>query len=285
MTSTSETQVLATGLSFGESPRWHDGRLWVADWLAQELLVVEDDGSTEVVAQVPSFPFSIDWKPDGTLLVVSGTDKAVQRLGDDGSLTTVADLRPLCDRPWNEIVVDLRGNAYVNCIGFDMMGGEEPADGIVAVVTPYGEARQVADGVRFPNGMALTPDDRTLIVAESYGNRLTAFDVGVDGELSNRRTWAAVGPHSPDGICLDAEGAVWYADVGDSCCVRVAEGGEVLQRVDLDRGCFSCALGGPEGTTLYMVTMEWGGPEGVGDDAPTGQVVTTTAPARRAGRP
>lgn len=282
----SSTRVIAKGLAFGESPRWHDGRLWVADWMAQELLTVApSDGATEVAASVPSFPCSIDWLPNGTLLVVAGGDRALQRLGDDGQLHPYADLRPLCDRPWNEIVVDGRGNAYVNCIGFDLMSGEQPTAGIIAVVTPDGQVRQVAEDVMFPNGMVVTPDDATLIVAESYANRLTAFDIDADGGLSNRRTWADVGDHAPDGLCLDADGAVWYADVGHRCCVRVREGGAVLQRIELDRGCFSCALGGPDGTTLFMVTTEWNGTEGIAADTRTGQIVATAAPAPRAGHP
>ncbi len=281
----SGTRVVAEGIAFGESPRWHDGRLWVADWMAQELLVVGDDGKVEVAVRVPSFPFCIDWSSDGRLLVVAGSDRALLKLGLDGELVTFADLKGLCDRPWNEIVVDGRGNAYVNCIGFDMMGGEDPGPGIVALVTPDGHARQVADGVMFPNGMVVTPDNSTLIVAESYGNQLTAFDIAPDGGLSNRRVWAEVGEHAPDGLCMDAEGAVWYADVGHRCCVRVRDGGDVLEQVDLDRGCFSCTLGGPAGTTLYMVTMEWGGTEGVGEGARTGQVVAFEASAPRAGWP
>lgn len=279
------TRVLADGLAFGESPRWHDDRLWVADWMAQELVTVTPDGTAKVAARVPSFPFSIDWRPDGTLLVLSGSDRALHELGADGELTPVADLRPLADHPWNEIVVDGRGNAYVNCIGFDMMAGDTPVPGIVALVTPDGKARQVADGVRFPNGMAVTPDNGTLIVAESHAGKLTAFTIEADGSLSDPRTWAEVGDHAPDGICLDAEGAVWYADVGHRCCVRVQEGGKVLQQVDVDRGCFSCALGGPDGTTLFVVTMQWNGPDGIGQGERTGQVVTTTAPAPRAGWP
>jgi sugar lactone lactonase YvrE len=281
----SSTRVVANGLAFGESPRWHDGRLWVADWMAQELLTVTPRGDVELAARVPSLPFSIDWLPDGTLLVVAGGDRALQRLGDDGRLRPYADLRPLRDRPWNEIVIDGHGNAYVNCVGFDLMRGEPPAPGTIAVVNPDGRARQVADDVRFPNGMVVTDDNTTLIVAESYANRLTAFDIDGDGGLSNRRTWADVGEHAPDGLCLDADGAVWYADVGHRCCVRVREGGAVLHRVELDRGCFACALGGPDGTTLFMIATEWNGAGNMAADARTSQIVAAEAPAPRAGRP
>jgi sugar lactone lactonase YvrE len=177
-------------------------------------------------------------------------------------LATHADLAPLGEHPWNDIVVDGRGNAYVNNIGFDFPGGEF-APGIVALVTPDGVARQVADGLAFPNGMAVEPDNATLIVAESYGQKLTAFDIASDGSLSGRRTWAEVDDH-PDGICLDADGAVWYGDVGYKRCVRVREGGEVLQVIDLDRGCFACMLGGQDRRTLFMTVNEWTGAEGMG---------------------
>jgi sugar lactone lactonase YvrE len=280
-----ELSTLLTGISFGESPRWHDGRLWFADWAAEELIAVDLDGRSEVIAQVHSFPFCLDWLPDGTLLVVSARERRVLRADADGSFSLYADLRPLSDKGWNEIVVDGRGNAYVNGGGFDLMAGEEFAPGIVALVTPGGRARPVADGIAFPNGMAVTADNSTLIVAESYTGRLTGFDIGDDGSLHNRRSWADLGDAAPDGICIDAVGAVWYADVPHACCVRVLEGGEVLDRIELDRGCFSCALGGPDGRTLFMVTREWRGLSEAGPLERTGQVVTARAPEPGAGYP
>ncbi len=258
----SDRHVLLAGLAFPESPRWHDGRLWVSDWGANEVIAVDPAGQSEVVARVRSFPMCIDHLPDGRLLIVSSADRRLQRQEPDGSLVTHADLAALGEHPWNDIVIDGRGNAYVNNIGFDFPGGEF-APGIVALVTPDGVARQVADGLAFPNGMAVQPDNGTLIVAESYGQKLTAFDIASDGSLSGRRTWADVDDH-PDGICLDAAGAVWYGDVGNQRCVRVAEGGEVLQVIDLDRGCFACVLGGPDRRTLFMTVNEWGGAEGMG---------------------
>ena len=270
--------VLMTGLAFGESPRWHDGRLWLCDWAAQELIAVDLDGASEVVARIESFPFCIDWLPDGRLLVVSSATLEVLRREPDGSFAVHAALASVSAHPWNEIVADDRGNAYVNTIGFDFPEGEV-APGSVALVTPDGAVRAVAGDLAFPNGMALTPDGSTLIVAESYGARLTAFDVAPDGGLSGRRVWADLGEAAPDGICLDAEGAAWYADVPNRCCVRVREGGEVLATIELDRGCFSCALGGPDGRTLFMVAAEWPPPEG----ARTGQVLTVRAPAPAAG--
>jgi sugar lactone lactonase YvrE len=279
-----EPQILMTGILFGESPRWHDDRLWFADWGAQELVAVDLEGRSEVVVRVPSFPFCIDWLPDGRLLIVSARDRLLLRREPDGSLVTHADLGQLSDHPWNDIVVDGRGNAYVGNIGFDFPGGEF-APGILALVAPDGSARQVAEGVAFPNGIAVTPDNSTLILAESYGNTLTAFDIAADGRLSNQRVWADLDGGVPDGICIDAEGAVWYADVPNMRCVRVREGGEVLQTIDADRGCFACMLGGADGRTLFIVAREWRGPESMADGARTGQVLTVPAPAAGAGWP
>jgi sugar lactone lactonase YvrE len=277
-------RTLLTGVAFGESPRWHDGRLWFADWGTQELVAVDLDGDREVVGHAPSSPFCIDWLPDGRLLVVSGEQGLLLRREPDGSLVTHADLTGLGEHPLNDIVVDGRGNAFVGNIGFDFAGGDF-GPGFVAVVTPDGSARQVADGLAFPNGMAVTQGGSTLIVAESYGNRLSAFDIAADGGVSRRRVWAELGEGVPDGICLDAEGAVWYGDVPNKRCVRVAEGGEVLQTVELDRGCFACMLGGPDGRTLFMVAREWSGPEGMAGEERSGRVLIAPAPAARAGRP
>jgi sugar lactone lactonase YvrE len=273
----------------GESPRWHDGRLWVADWMAQEVLVVDPaSGAREVAAKIPSLPISIDWlpAPDGRLLAVAGSDKRLLRQEADGSLVTHADLSAVCDYAWNEIVVDGRGNVYVNSIGYDMMAGEAPRDGVVAVVTPDGAVRQVADGVSFPNGMAVTPDNSTLLVAESHAQRITAFDIAADGSLANRRVWADLGDDPPDGICIDAEGAVWYADVPHRQCVRVREGGEVLQTVEVDRACFACMLGGsPDAPELYIVATVWDDAVSFVDPNHTGVVLAVDAPAPAAGYP
>jgi sugar lactone lactonase YvrE len=279
-----EVRIIRAGLVLGESPRWHDGRLWLSDWGAREILVLDDDGGSEVVARLPALPFCFDWLPDGRLLIVSGREGRLLRREPDGTLETHADLTELAAPPWNDIVVDGRGNAYVDGTGFDFPGGEF-APGTIALVTPDGAAREVAGDVAFPNGVAVTPDNRTLIVAESYANCLTAFDIAADGSLSRRRVWAALGDGVPDGICLDAEGAVWYGDVPNQRCVRVREGGEVLQTVALDRGCFACMLGGPDGRTLYMVAADWQGPTRIAEEAGTGQVVAITAPAARVGWP
>ncbi len=279
-----EPQTLMSGLAFPESPRWRDGRLWVSDWGAGEVIAVDLEGKSEVVVRHPSFPMCIDWLPDGRLLIVSSSDGLLLRREPDGSLVTHADLSALADHPWNDIVVDGRANAYVNNTGFDFPGGEF-APGTIALATPDGSARQVAEGVAFPNGMAVTPDNSTLIVAESYGNKLTALDIAGDGSLSNQRVWADLGDGVPDGICLDAENAVWYGDVPHKRCVRVREGGEVLETIDLDRGCFACMLGGADGTTLFMTANDWRGPDSMADGPRMGQVLTVEAPAPGAGWP
>jgi sugar lactone lactonase YvrE len=287
--STPELRTLVTGLAMGESPRWRKNRLWVSDWGAQEIVAVDLCGNSEVVLQAPMpLPFSIDWLHDGRLLIVSGREGLLIRRECDGSLVTHRDLSGLADKahPWNEIVVDGRDNVYLNNQGFEFPGGQF-APGTIALLTPDGVARQVADGIAFPNGMAVTPDNSTLIVAGSYGRRLTAFDIADDGSLSNRRVWADLEDGVPDGICLDAEGAVWYADVPNKRCVRVREGGEVLRTISLDRGCFACMLGGEDRRTLFMIATEWRGMEDVAAvaRARTGQVLAVEAPAPGAGWP
>jgi sugar lactone lactonase YvrE len=281
-----ELQTLLTGLMFGESPRWHEDRLWFANWGARELIAVDLKGKSEVMLRMPepTFNFSIDWLPNGPLLITSGREGLLRRMEPDGSLVAHADLGSLA-RGWNEIVVDGRGNTYVNGGGFDLMAGEKFSPGIIALVARDGKVRQVADGIAFPNGMAITADNSTLIIAESYGKRLTAFDIAADGGLTNRRVWADLKDGVPDGICIDAEGAVWYADVPNKRCVRVREGGVVLETVNVDRGCFACMLGGADRRTLFIVAAEWRGPAKMADSAPTGQVLTVKAPAPGVGWP
>ena len=266
-----EVTVVLDGIAFGESPRWHDGKVWFSDWGAREVIAVNPDGTAPtVVARPPVAPACIDFLPDGRMLVVSGQTLYVR---DGEQLRAHADLSPLSTFAWNDIATDNRGIAFVNCVGFEFPGGEF-APGSIAAVLPDGTARSVAGDVAFPNGMAVTPDDATLIVAESYGNCLTAFDIDDDGSLSRRRVWAALGPGvPPDGICIDADGAVWYADVPNRCCVRVREGaspGQVLDRVDFDRGAFSCTT---DGANLYVTATEWGGAIASGDAARTGQLL------------
>jgi sugar lactone lactonase YvrE len=273
--------VLMEEIVFGESPRWHDGRVWFSDWGAHQVMALDPAGGHDVVVGVPSFPMCIDFLPDGRLLVVDSARRRLLRREPDGSMVTHADLSPLSDKPWNDIVVDARGNAYVNNIGYDFPGGE-PARGIVALVRQDGTVQRVAGDLAFPNGMAITADDATLIVAESHGNRLTAFDIGPDDTLGERRVWAETEDDHPDGICVDTEGAVWYADVANRHCVRVREGGEVLRTVELDRGAFACTLSRDDDPRLYVVAQEYGDVKTAG---PTGRIVVFPAPAAGAGRP
>jgi len=283
-----ERQTLMNGLVVGESPRWHAGRLWFSNWGAQEIIAVDVNGRSEVMVRVPTtVPFSIDWLPDGRLLVVSGPEARLLRQEPDRSLATHADLSGLA-KGWNEIVVDGRGNTYVNGGDYKFGPGEPFVPGVVALVTPDGSVRQVADDIHFPNGMVVTPDNKTLIVTESFKARLTAFDIAADGSLSNRRVWAELG-QGGDGICMDAEGAVWTPAFPDGrpCCVRVREGGEVLQRIELDKFCFACMLGGEDGKTLFMLVAEWRGVEHMNElfSSHTGQLLTAQAPSPHAGRP
>jgi sugar lactone lactonase YvrE len=268
------TQILASGFAMGESARWHNDRFWLSDWGAQEIIALKPEGDRESSLAVSfALPFCFDWQLDGSRLIVSGREARLLRQDAGHSLMPFVDLSAISTGIWNEIVVDGSGNAYINSAE------------AIALVTPAGTVRKVADGGEFPNGMAVTPDNGTLLLAESHGKRITAFDISSDGSLSNRRLWAALnGP--PDGICLDAEGAVWYADVPNKRCVRVRKGGEILQTVEVDRGCFSCALGGPDHRTLFIVATEWRGMDKVSEVAAsrTSQVLTVTVPVPSAGR-
>jgi sugar lactone lactonase YvrE len=289
MSAEPEAQTLLSGLVIGESPRWHDGRLWFAHWGAGEIVAVDPEGRSEVVAQGrPGLGWSIDWLPDGRLLV---TGEGLMRVEPDGSMVPHADLSGLSVDHFNEIVVDGRGHIYVNG-GVDFHPDEGKAPGIIALVTPDGSVRQVADGIAFPNGMAVTADNATLIISESFAARLTAFDIAADGSLSNRRVWAdGVGP---DGICVDAEGAVWtgVAPFGANLVGRVGYGGEVLDRVNPGGPCFACMLGGEDRRTLFMLTADWRMDEGFEDNIArltegprTGRVLTARAPAPGVGWP
>ncbi|WP_112241014.1 SMP-30/gluconolactonase/LRE family protein [Kribbella monticola] len=254
----SEPKVLLSGLGIPESPRWHDGRLWFCNWIDQQIVAVDGDGTPEFT-DVPVeqlMGWSIDWLPDGRLLT---TGDKLRRYEPDGSVVVHADQKA------NEIVVDRTGHVYLNGADFNFSGGEAPKPGYIKLVTPDGRVREVAGGIEFPNGMVITPDGRTLVISESFAGRLTAFDIEPDGGLSGRRVFAE--GLGPDGICLDAEGAIWVS-TGGSSVVRVAEGGEVLQRVELpeNRAPFALALGGPSGRTLFIMTAEWHLNDTVGDN-------------------
>src|SRR5688572_5620354 len=255
--------VLLDGLGMGESPRWRDGRLWFSDWGTNEIVSVDLDGNSQVMGPGgEGSGWSVGWLPDGRMLV---TGAELTRVEPDGTRVRHADLSAISAYGWSEMTVDGRGNVYVNTINFDfadfgavLEGGQAP--GKIALVTPDGDAREVASEIAFPNGMVVTPDNRTLIVAESFAARLTAFDIADDGTLSNRRVWAdGVGP---DGICLDSEGCIWASSgVMVNDCARIVEGGQVLERFELDRSCFATMLGGPDRRTLFMLVSAWRGTE------------------------
>ncbi|MGI5452323.1 SMP-30/gluconolactonase/LRE family protein [Streptomyces sp. CA-249302] len=278
-----EVSTLLTGRGLVESPRWHGGRLYFSDWSAGEVVAVDAAGRTEVVARVASLPLCTAWLPDGHLLIVSSAEGRLLRREPDVGLVPYADLG---EPGWNDIVADGRGNVYVNRVEFDPMAGESVKPGSVHLVTPDGSVREVADDIAFPNGMAVTPDGATLIVADSHRHRLVAFDIDADGGLSGRRVWADLGEGAPDGICTDAENAVWYADVPNRRCVRVTEGGAVLRTVTLDRGAFACALGGPDRRTLFITAARWQGMTETEMVAPgSGQVLAMPVEVPGAGRP
>jgi sugar lactone lactonase YvrE len=282
-------EVLRAGLGLVESPRWHDGRLWFSDWIAGEIIAIDDAGTSELITRHESLPLCFDFLPDGRPVLVSNQRIAMLTIEADGSLATYADLSTLTAVGCNDIVIDGRGNAYVNSPNFPFSSGPPGGavqPGFIALVTPDGAARIVADDIAFPNGMAVTADNVTLVVADSYRHQLVGFDIGSDGTLSSRRVWAELGDAAPDGICLDAEGAAWYADVPHQRCVRVAEGGHVLATVDLDRGGFACMLGGTEGAALYVVAARWPGAAGLGQDVSwDGQVLRTNVDVVGAGWP
>jgi len=275
-------RTLMSGIMLGECPRWHDGKLWFADWVGETLYTLDEAGQSEAVAHIASLPFSIDWLPDGRLLVVNARELRLMVQQPDGSFATHAELGGLSPYGCNEIVVDGRGNIYLNNVNFDFPGGAfQP--GFIALVSPDGAVRKVAEGLAFPNGMAITPDNRTLICAESFNGNLTAFDIRADGSLANRRLWAKLEGQGGDGICIDAEGCVW-ASSGPRC-VRVREGGEVLEEVAVDRMCFACMLGGADGRTLFIVANEWTGSIALPGSEPTGRVFAARVGVPHAGYP
>jgi sugar lactone lactonase YvrE len=252
-----ERTVLLGGLGFAEGPRWHEGRLWFSDMGAGHVVAVDLDGRAEVVVEVTGRPSGLGWLPDGRMLVVSMGGRRLLRREAGGELVEHADLGGLASFDCNDMVVDGRGRAYVGNAGFDLSVRPlqvRPAE--VVLVTPQGDARVVDDEVVFPNGSVVTPDGSTLIVAETFGQRLTAFTIAEDGSLTDRRPFALLDGVAPDGICLDTEGAVWVADATGATCLRVREGGDVVDRVDTGRGCFACMLGGPERRTLFLLTAE-----------------------------
>ncbi len=252
-----------SGLYFGECPRWHDGRLWYSDFFDHGVFSVSPDGDRRTEVEFEGETGGLGWLPDGRLLIVSRLDRAVLCREEDGTLVRHGDLRPWATWHANDMVVASNGQAYCGNFGFDLDGlydGTTPPSAIAPTslirVDPDGTSSEAAADIQFPNGTVITPDGATLIIAESLGGRLSAFDRAEDGTLTNQREWAAVPGVAPDGICLCADGTIWVANALGAECVRVAEGGEIVERVITSRNCYACMLGDQDRLTLYLVTAD-----------------------------
>ncbi len=272
-------RTIATGFTFLEGPRWHEGRLWFSDFYTHRVLSIDADGGDATTeCEVPEQPSGLGWLPDGRLLVVSMKDRRVLRREPDGRLVMHADLSGIATGLCNDMVVDAQGRAWVGNFGFDLMNDGPIATAALACVQPDGNASVAADGLYFPNGSMITPDGRTLIVGESFGNRISAFDIGADGRLGPRRDWAVFGELpplgvapsalgrravAPDGAALDAEGCVWCADAAGRRVIRVAPGGRILASISTDpMGVFACMLGGDDRRTLFICVAPDSHPSG-----------------------
>ena len=253
-----KTELLTDGLCFGEGPRWHEGALWLSDMHAHVVYRIDAQGHKTTMAEVPNRPSGLGWLPDGRLLIVSMIDKQILVQNPDG-LTLWSDLSELARYHCNDMVVDKVGRAYVGNFGFDLHNGESQRNAELILVEPDGQARCVNDEVLFPNGTVITPDDSTLIVAETFAGQLTAFDIEADGSLSNRRLWARLPEGAvPDGICLDAAGGIWSASPSTNNCIRQVEGGDVTHEIKLERGAFACMIGADR---LYILTSTTSHPD------------------------
>jgi sugar lactone lactonase YvrE len=262
---------LVSGGSYFEAPRWHDGRWWVSDFYRHTVEAVTPDGATETVLEVPGQPSGLGWMPDGALVVVSMKDRRLLRRDPSGVVELVADLRAWCAGHANDLVVDAAGRAYVGNFGFDLMGRGRPQTAGLVRVDPDGTVTAATDGLMFPNGMVITEDGSTLVVAETFGARFSAFTVEGDGTLTDWRVWAQLGPTpdfgsldevlgalevAPDGCTMDAEGHIWAADSMGGRAIRVAPSGDIVDEVAPpgDLGVFACMLGGDQGDTLLLCT-------------------------------
>jgi sugar lactone lactonase YvrE len=278
----SETRVLLEGLRFPEGPRWRDGKLWFSDMHAGRVMTLDPNGHAETVLSLDDDTSGLGWLPDGRLLVVSMKQRKVLRRDRDG-LALHADLSAVATFHTNDMVVDVKGRAYVGNFGFDLNGGAAYTPTDLALVHPDGRVEVAARDLLFPNGTVLTPDGRTLIIGETFAAQLTAFDIAEDGRLSNRRVWAKLEGAVPDGICLDAEGAIWVASPISRGVLRVREGGEVLQRIAVEHQAYACMLGGADRCTLYICTAETHDPTKTG--ANTGRIEATVVDVPGAGLP
>jgi sugar lactone lactonase YvrE len=287
-------RVLVEGVYFGEGPRWRDGRLWFSDFFARAVKSVSPEGDLRTEFEIDDRPSGLGWTPDGDLLVVSMERRQVLRRSPAGDIRLHADLGKIASWHCNDMVVDAAGRAYVGNFGFDL-DDELQTRGVESVLAEHGTARlarvdpdgsvhEAAADLLFPNGTVITPDGKTLIIGETLGGCLTAFDIGPGGELGNRRQWASISPRVPDGICLDAEGAIWVANPIAPECVRVAEGGEVLEVIETGMPCYACMLGGEDGRTLFMLVAPSSLPREVAA-APRGRIEVATVEVPHAGRP
>ena len=255
-----ELTVLLDGIYFGEAPRWRDGHLYLSDFYAQEVLKVDPAGNRESIATVPNQPSGLGWLPDGTMLIVSMKDRKLLKLAEDG-LIEHADLSSVAGYHCNDMVVSDNGRAYVGNFGYNHYEERVEKTANLARVDPDGSVHCAATGLHFPNGSVITPDGKTLVVGETRGNCLTAWNIATDGSLSKHRVWADLGANFPDGICLDAEGAIWVADPRLKETIRVREGGMVTHRISTgELGSYACMLGGDDRKTLYICTAPGSGP-------------------------
>lgn len=291
---TRATRLLMEGIYFGEGPRWHDGRLWFSDFYAAAVKSVSPAGDWRTEFTLDDRPSGLGWMPDGSMLIVSMTRRQVLRRSPAGEMSIHADLNGLATFHCNDMVVDAEGRAYVGNFGFDL-DAELLARGVASVIERHttaklaliaadGSVSVAAEDMHFPNGPVITPDGGTLIVGETLAGALTAFDIAADGALSNRRPWASTWPRVPDGICLDAEGAIWIANPIAPECARIAQGGEVLEVIKTGQPCYACTLGGDDGRTLFMLTASTSDAHEAAK-SPTGRLLIATVDAPRAGRP
>jgi sugar lactone lactonase YvrE len=288
------TRVLTEGLYFGEGPRWREGRLWFSDFYAHAVKSVSLTGDLRTEIEIDDRPSGLGWMPDGSMLIVSMTKRQVLRRWPDGHIAVHADLNGIAAFHCNDMVVDSAGTAFVGNFGFDL-DAAIAARGVesviadhptarLACIAPDGVVRVAASDMHFPNGSVITPDGGTLIVGETFGGVLTAFDLAADGSLANRRVWATTWPRVPDGIALDAAGAIWIANPIAPECARIAEGGEVLEVIDTEHPCYACMLGGEDGRTLFMLTARSSNSHEAAA-SPSGKVVIATVDSPHAGRP
>jgi sugar lactone lactonase YvrE len=288
------TKILTGGLYFGEGPRWHDGRLWLSDFYAHAVKSVSLTGDLRTEFEIDDQPSGLGWAPNGDMLIVSMTKRQVLRRTPGGQISVHADLGHIATFHCNDMVVDSAGGAYVGNFGFnldeaiaergvpDVLANHPTAK--LAYVAPDGTTRIAAEDMHFPNGPVITPDGKTLILGETLAGCLTAFDIGPNGDLSNRRVWAPLSPAVPDGICLDADGAIWVANPIAPQCLRIAQGGEVLEVIDTGQACFACMLGGDDGKTLFMLTADSSDHVDAAK-TPTGKILAASVDSPRAGRP